>query len=822
MSPEDASALDPDSFDSSPDEPSPSRRSRWRRALDWAKANRRKALLLVGASVASVVGVVVLTVVLWLAAQDEPELVTLEMALAALDRGSLVQAQEYAEKLREQETLAPTEWGGPAFVLGAAAAYEARETWAKDRANRYLLAAGYLDEARTRGFPPGRRAVGLLLLGEGLYHSGQIAACRPVLLEALAANPDKQSRIDEMLASAYLEDANPKLEEALKYNSRLLEDRYLTEAQRETGLLRQAEIQLRMGKVAECRKTLERIPSHSRCHAGAVVLEGRILMRQAEHLADGGGTPHGLSQEALQTYDKAIKLLRSAQGQDTLSIQATRKAQYLIGVCFLQMGDYRAAMNQFERTRITYAGTPEAQAASFEEAELARLLGQDNEALAAYRRALRSVRDPKSFSNPWISLDDLRAKVFEAYESYLDRERFDLALHLLDDFCPLFPAAKKALWTAETCERWGKSLAARAEHLPYEQRQPLLKKARSQFRRAGRAYQELAALETTTRRYTEHLWNSAEDYLAGHDFRDAAVVLKEHLKNETKLRHSLALLKLGEALLALDRVEEALTALKDCVDFHPKDAAAYRARLLASRAYVEKGELEKAEKLLADNLNGVLSPASQEWRQSLFEVGHLKHIQGEYAEAVNRLGEAIRRYPDAPEALEARYLIADSHRRMAEQSQRELRASLVRNVRLSRSKQIQALLLKALEEYREIQEILAERQQVASLTPEEKAILRNTFFAAGETQFDLGKYGEAVRTYTTAAYRYQSDPAALLAYLQIAAAYERLQKTEDARNTLKQAKVVLGRIQADDSFTRSTPFTRSQWEQLLDERLREL
>lgn len=796
--------------------------SRLRRMLGWAARHRFKAAAILAASIASIGGAVVLALLLLKGGTRGPETVTLDMALAALDRGAYTEAQHLAQRLRDQGTLAPNELGGPVFVLGAAAAYEARETWAKDRGSRYLVAAGYLDEARSRGFPAGRKPEGLLLLGESLFHSGQVPASRPMLLEALAENPQQKSAIHDMLAAAYFEDANPNLPEALKCNGLFLADKFLDPAQREKGLLRQAEIQLRMGNVAECQRSLDQVPRGAKNLAGVTLVRGQILMHQAriairdEHASDAARA------KARQQYDEAIKLFRQAQGQDTLSAQATRKAHYLIGVCFLELGDYRAAAGQFERTRLTYGGTPEAVAASFQEAELARVLGHENEALSAYRRALRSVSDPKTFSNPWVSLDELRAKAYAAYQHYMDRQDFGVALQLVQGFTPLFPAAKKTLWSAETCDRWARALAAKAERLPHDQRLPLLRQARAQFRKAGQSYRELARLETVTRQYTDHLWSSAEAYLAGQDYRDAVVVLNEYLKNETKHRHSLALVKLGEALLALDRTDEALAALKDCVDFHPRDAAAFRARLLASRAYLEKSDLDKAEGLLEDNLNGVLSPSSLEWRQSLFALGRLLHVRGDYEKAVARLGEAVHRYPDAPEALEARYLMADACRRSAEALQEQLRTSQVRNARLARMKQIHESLGKAIDEYQRVQAILNERQQNGSLTPEEKAILRNSIFATGDVQFDLGKYDEAVETYTTAAYRYQGEPASLLAYLQMASAYERLRKPAEARNTLKQARVVVARIQGDAAFTIATPFSRKEWEQLIDKRLSEL
>ena len=795
---------------------------RARRATAWAAANRVKAGLMAGATLVSAGGVVVLWLALAATGGNSARSVTLETALAALDRGDYAVAQELAETLRKQKTLPPDEFGGPVFVLGAAAAYDARQVWTKQRPSRYLLAARYLEEARDRGFPPGRKAEGLFLLGESLYRSGQIPACRPVLKEALPLSRTRKSQIHDLLAAAYLEDANPKLPEALEHNTRYLSDRLLSRAQRERGLLRQAQILLRVGRLAECRKTLKEISPDAGNHAGAIVVEGRLLMQEAQDLTAGPDVPEEARLQARRRYEEAIKVLRAARGQDTLSTQATRKAQYLIGVCLLETDDFRAALAQFDRIRVIYPATPEAMAAGFRQAEMARRMGRDAEALAGYRRALATVADPNSYSNPWISLDELQTESLAAYEHYMKTGSFAVALQLVQQFYPLFSRVKKTQWTAETCRTWGHALLAKSDQLAPDESELMRRQGRAQLRRAGRAYEELANLETTTRRYTDHLWSSAENYLAGHDYQDAVKVLKEYLKNETRRRHSRALVNLGEALLALDRVDDALAALRDCVDFHPTDAAAFRARLLASRAYLEKGDVVKAEDLLQDNLDGTLSPSSKEWRESLFAMGRLLYINGQYDKAVARLGEAVQRYPAAPETLEARYLIADSHRRGAEALQEKLESSQVPNARQVRTRQICESLEKALTQYKKIQETLGQRQQISTLTALERSILRNSNFAAGDVQFDLGRYQEAVQTYTTAAYRYQSDPAVLLAYLQIAHAQQRMNKPADARNTLKQAKVVLSRIKLDTPFDTYTPYSRKEWEQLLDTRLNDL
>ena len=78
------------------------------------------------------------------------------------------------------------------------------------------------------------------------------------------------------------------------------------------------------------------------------------------------------------------------------------------------------------------------------------------------------------------------------------------------------------------------------------------------------------------------------------------------------LRHAQALVDLGEAELSLGETERALQSFQECIQQHPRDVAVYRARLLASRAAANMGDLKQAETFLQDNLNGEqLTPGEQ-------------------------------------------------------------------------------------------------------------------------------------------------------------------------------------------------------------------
>ena len=115
-----------------------------------------------------------------------------------------------------------------------------------------------------------------------------------------------------------------------------------------------------------------------------------------------------------------------------------------------------------------------------------------------------------------------------------------------------------------------------------------------------------------------------------------------------------------------------------------------------------------------------------------------------------------------------------------------------------------------------MQAFLNQRQDQRELTPLEKAILRNSYFALGHAQFDLGRFEDAIQTYSAASNRYQHDPEVLEAFVQMANCHRRLNRPLEARGTLQQAKVVLDRLPAAAPFATATNFTRREWTDLLD------
>ncbi len=738
----------------------------------------------------------------------------LPAAFAALDRGAYSDAKRLAALARDQGGES-AESGGPSFVQGAATANEADAMWEDDQRRYYVLAARHLADARTRGWPKAREAEGLFLLGKSLCISHEYSASRPILEQALEANPEHAEEIHWLLSRAYHLGPEPDFAKALDHNAQYLANDQLSHRERYEGLLIKGQILFTAGRAAECLKVLAEIPADSPSFADATVLQGQLLMQAAAKLASGGApdAPKAMQQK----YREAIDTLRKAQTRGRASEQVVPQSMYLIGECFLAMADAKAALDQFSRTQQGYPESAEGVAAGFQVVDLLRQLNQDEEAIAALRRAVAAVGDPAEFRNPLITVEAIRQRLLDAYQTYLASEHFERAIEVSGMLFPLFPRERQIELSAQAHQAWAAALEKTVDRVSASDSREKTRQARAQLRKAGAEYSRLAELQLASRAYPDYVWDSAEAFLAGHDFDDAVRMYDEYLRYELRKRRPRALLSLGEAHLALENFARALDALNECIVGYPSDAASYRARLLAAKAHIEMGDNPAAEKLLRENLeDGYLTPKSLEWRDSLLAYGMLLQAEGRDEEAIPRLDEYVQRYPDSRQVIDARYLIAEAYRRSAQIPRQKLETDTIESSRAAHNLQMKQLLSAAIDQYEQVQDWLTRRQEQTDLDLSEQAILRNCYFARGAAMYDMGRYDDAILAYSAAMNHYQRQPEVLEALMQIAACYRRLGKVEEARGTLEQAKVMLARLNPNVPFKETTNYTRQEWSQVLD------
>ncbi len=771
----------------------------------------------IGAAVLLVVTIGVVAGMLLWTPPPKPQPVSVELALALLDRGQYQLARTMAEKLYAGRLSPEAPLGTVPFILGAAAAGQARSAAADQRKSLYLVAARYLEEAKQLGFPEQRRQEGLFLLGSSLYEAGQMAACRPVLLEALKMSPPRamEREIHRLLAEAYLNGPMPDPEKARKHNRQYLAGKTLTKEQRVEGLLREGRILLRAGKPDECLNVLAQIPEKSPRYGEALILRAEALIEQARRLR---GADRPQPDTVRQKVRSAMKLLRLAQTYRSLAVRPEGRAMYLLGVCMLQLQDARAALAQFERVAQLYPGSHEGRAARFQQAEILRKQGHYEKAFSAYVAALSGIDDPTSWRNPWLPIEQLRKRLAEVRNSLIGQRQYDMCLRLVSRVHAIVGSERALQWQAETLRQWGEELLADARQLSPAEAARVQRKGRARLRRAGAAYARLARRRVATRYYPDDLRQSAECFLRGHGYEAAVRVLQHYLKDITPTRRPWGLVALGSAFLSLGKVDEALASFEECIRDFPTDPAVFRAKVLAGYAYLEKGKSDKAKQMWKENLSGqLLAPSSREWRDSLFALGRLLYLEGNYEDATARLREAVSRYPQVPEALEARYLLAYIDFRHAVDLLELPQANVLESTLRRRRAEAQVFLQSALRAGTEVQQALGEKQQSATLSLHEQAILRNTDYLVAAALFRLGRYKEAAEAYHAIVNTRGNRAESLDAYVELVRTYRALGQLDKSRQVLHEAKLVLGRMtQASPPPDQSASlYSLQQWGEVL-------
>ncbi len=787
---------------------------------DWAIAHKVRSALL-GLSVALGMTVTLMAWTFFAETVVGPEeVVTLEMALEALDAGEHDEARSLIKRL-QRERLAPEDFGGPAFVLGAIKAKEAAVRKQSQQRSAHLIASHYLRLAHNRGFPRDRVADGHYLLSRSLVACGRYQEAVPRLEDALPLNPHRASELHKMFVRSLIHLPNPEYERALEHSSQYLSDIGLSFDERLAAQIDRGRIYLALGRPDDCHAVIETIesslqqtPQPARMPGEVALLKGQLLMSEADSL----GSDPAAESRRIELLTDAIKIFRESQAYDRFGAEINRQSMYLIGRCYQKMGpEYVArALEQLTRTRNLYLDTAEGVAAALAEGELLLEHNRVEDAVAAFRRALLSAPDPEVYVNAWLSLDALRVRVLQVHDSLVDQQRFEESLELVDVFAPIFDLLQTTATRANTLRRWGAAALERAESLEGAEASAAIREGRAHFRQAGAVYERLADMHFDTRQYTDDLWQAADSYAQGHSFTSQARLLEKYLADEIITRRPLGLAKLGEAKLSLGEFDEATAALQECIEFHADDPAVYQARITGSIAYQERKEFDRAAQLLIDNLtNGQLEPSSPEWRDSLFQLGFLLHEQGKHIEAIHKLEEAVERYPDAEAALLGRYTIADASRHAARDPLRRIQEAATENERQKNRRLAQDYLIAALEHYEAVQKKLATAEM--ELPPLNAALLRNCYLMRGSMLMDLRQYERALDVFRNASSLYQNDPAVLEAYVQISHCHRRLGQFVEARGALEQAKVVLEKLPADADFQLATNFSRTEWSEILEQ-----
>ncbi len=335
---------------------------------------------------------------------------------------------------------------------------------------------------------------------------------------------------------------------------------------------------------------------------------------------------------------------------------------------------------------------------------------------------------------------------------------------------------------------------------------------------AAEAYLELARVDLGDEaRATRALWSAAEQFeLAGEGERQS-MVLGEIIGSYPK--HPIvaaALGRLGKAQRGLKNVDGAIVAYARLVREQPHTVDATQAVVPLAECLISKGASGRAEAAallmrFVDQPPGseaLVTPQAPEYREALVLLAETLADDGEHDEAIARIEKTLGLYPEDARGVHLRFRLAESYRASAagfKTAETDAGAAQAKRDRLG----------SAATEFGKVVGALAARDE-DGLSAAEQAELKSAYVQRADCLFEAGRFGEAGPAYAEVLWRYEREPAAVPAALQIVHCNLRLGRRDEAKRGLERVRWLLGKIPAA-AFERERAMPgRGYWEELLE------
>ncbi|MFO0916899.1 MAG: tetratricopeptide repeat protein [Planctomycetaceae bacterium] len=794
------------------------------------------------------------------------------LALQLLDNGEYQPAQEIAQQLDKLGYQEPEFAGAVKFIQGMTTFHQVQaplpaetnhesnhetehkthdeadhETVEKQPAG-YPEAIGLLREAESLGMDQTRMGEWSYALGMSLYRSGDFIRARPLLEEALKSELAHRQETAMALTELYVTPGirSPELlSEARKLTEEIIDAPGTAVEDLDQAWLRQGEVFLALSELEEAEDVLEELSE-----PGANSPEARLLTAQL-HLAE-------------KDYRSAVALLKPMCDDRHLAVEYSRTAGWLLGLAEDELSaelQQRADRNEteidnhrelardcFKQIAEQYGETAEGTACNLRLARLWREAGSHEKALECYGAALRMVRADEAYINRWLSREEFRDAVLEAWNDWLtSRKHYSEAISLAEMMTPLLPEDEAYELAARVHQRWAEEIEAELNNERYSVRMARLDEQRRQWRMSAEAFVRLAEVRENTVQYPDALWKAADHFHRCHEFSRALELINQFIATEPDRLMAAALVKRSRINLDLDQLDTAIIDLQQVLTAYPTDPSVFTAANLIGVCHYEQNCLDEAEAVWRNILTSEqLSPTAMEWRDAQLSLGRLMFEKGEverrkavyaqsgqtseavksayqaaqrhWLEAAALLGEYLIRNQDDERATEARYYLARSFQRQSEWFYQLFQVAETDNTRLQLERQQDQALERSLREFEIICHSLQPDAAKDRLEDVSRRLLKNANFEIPHTLYRLRRYEQAIAEYNTAANRYPNDALTLTAYIQMAQCYYHLQKPVEAGSMLATAKSMLNqRLFPDSAFeVPATNFNRDQWQEWLD------
>ncbi|MBL8963622.1 MAG: tetratricopeptide repeat protein [Phycisphaerae bacterium] len=355
-----------------------------------------------------------------------------------------------------------------------------------------------------------------------------------------------------------------------------------------------------------------------------------------------------------------------------------------------------------------------------------------------------------------------------------------------------------------------------------------LAQARRHYRSAAKYFRIMAdrTVVTDQAEYQASLWSSADCFDRSGDREESIMAFDEFSRSFPEdPRQPEAMFRLAEAYKAQGELEQASRLYRALIDEQERGGRA-TAGPFADASYVplaqtylldnDPGNDQEALEKLLEVAGGRLGGTSTEsFREAVIELGNVYFLTGRYEQGIERLREALARYPDDPRADQLRFRLAECNRLSALAVEKELGEAMPDGRRRELTAAREARLRDAAAVYEDVRRRL-EMKDARRRSAMDDLMLRNAGFYVADCAFDLGQYETAIRLYDAARERYPKDPASLVALAQIVSAHLRQGDVRRAATANERARRFYASLPDESWNDPHLPMTRREWERWID------
>jgi tetratricopeptide (TPR) repeat protein len=719
-------------------------------------------------------------------------------ARAALEAGDpdINLALSKAQKILTQNPLTPEQQGTVYFLIGSAYVLLAEKTRDHPDMEAWRKARENLEKAAELGGSTADHSHLTYRLGKAWFQTGADLE-RVIDYLSRSVEVENPSEGYRLLTQAYLRLPKPDVRAAIEANKKHLalsteDDDHLAPER-----LLQGELLLKAQQRDEARKVLARI---ARTAPKEIYSRARFLRAQ--------------SCQEDKLWSQAAELWEEIMHDSGEPPCDPGRILYYLGLCNRQLERPRVAARLWD-SALKCEGEVK-QAAALGLAEL-RLVGKNSgAALESYELALQGVTGRDTYRNTVVDRNEACGFFERGCRLYYDAGDGARCLKLAHLYGKIGEPAAVQQWIAQASDACAQDCRKRAGGRPDGAH--LLEEANTHARKAGEAYEKLAASTNVPAEQSKWLWLSADRHAQGQNYAQAIVILKQFIAVETSPeRWGQAWYKLAEAYQASHDAAGARAAFLKCIEY--PGAGGYRARLQLARADIEHGKLDDAEASLRQNLELMRgAPDEEVYEKSLRALAAVLIKRGDHRMAAVRLQELLERYPGSSDTMQTRQQLAECYRRLAAQEEQNLHGGtyLTPDAQIHYRDQRRLWMQMGAAHYQKLVDDLAALQSSRGLSQVEEKTFREAGFSLAECRFESGDYPAAVHLYEELVARYPRRAEALVALKQITRCYWVQRDQKNAVETIKRLQTTLKAVSDADLARQPDGQTRQEWEDWLD------